>query len=100
MTDNSMSSTQPNTALRALVAIGVILLGGGAIWAYAAARKAEYDADVQGLTRAMMADSGQFIGRWQDVTVNYTTAWIAGAVAAIGLLMLVAALVVKAARPR
>lgn len=91
---------KPNHALTVLTVLGLLFLGGGLIWVNAAIKQAENDATVESFTRAMAQDSGYYIGDWRDVTTNYTMAYVAGIVAVLGAIMLIAALTVRAARSR
>ena len=88
-----------NPALTALTLIGTLALAIGTIGTFAARSSAERQATVDSYTRALIADSGGYAGDWRDVVPNYTVSWVFAGLAVLGILMLISALTVKAARP-
>lgn len=96
--DSKTPEARPNEALKFLTWLGVLALLVGTIGTFTSRASAVKEADTEALARAMIADSGSYAGDWRAVVPDYTVSWVFAGVAVLGVLMLVGALMVKAAR--
>ena len=93
MSEGVQRRANPNLALRGLIWGGLLLLLVGGLGIVPAVNKAKSDANVKELTNIMVGYGSR------DVAPNYALAWVLAVVALLGLLMLLAALVIRAAKP-
>jgi hypothetical protein len=108
-TQPAAAVTSPQTSRKGparLTATGVVMALVGFIGALIARSTAisrgDDDAFSESLTRAIAADNGVNMGDWRDVEAayNFWPAWVLAAIGAIGVVLVVAGAIIRAAQHR